>query len=366
MPNGKPRFNPRFIEHLSPLDHILLTGRAATGLTALLEIQFRQQVILIPANACYIVAWAVLQSGNYPLLVDVDPKTLCIHAETIELTSQHCKDAQLPSPVAVIPIHMMGIPAPMGEISAWARQNHIHIIEDCALEPFQNQPLLPQVQAQIFSFGAGKPLDLNGGGLLRLQDGSFAQAVQNQLDTYPIATHETFQALQQWHDIYWGIHQHETDRPVLANLYPLLWEQYRTLTQFQLSAQHWQQTERKLYPSQPQIDHRRRLGEVYANAFKNRVDFPQDDIAWWKFPIFPPAHQRRGILETLWAEGENNITLWYPSLQPMMQALLPAVKQPSTPIADDLCRRVISLPVDLAMDTTDAGRIAERVIHALH
>ena len=56
--------------------HALLAGRGAAGIWAALRaLDLHDAYVMIPANTCYIVLWAVLKSGNKPMLVDVDAET---------------------------------------------------------------------------------------------------------------------------------------------------------------------------------------------------------------------------------------------------------------------------------------------------
>src|SRR5579871_1060787 len=93
--------------------HVILTGRGATAIWATLRaLDLHNQPILIPANTCYIVLWAILQSGNQPYLADIDPLTGNVTAQTLDQSGIR--------PAAIIPAHMYGIPVPMAEIVSWA------------------------------------------------------------------------------------------------------------------------------------------------------------------------------------------------------------------------------------------------------
>lgn len=60
-----------------------------------------------------------------PVLVDVDPLTFNINPEAI-------RAAITPKTRAIIPVHLFGQPAPMGEILAIAAENNLFVIEDNA------------------------------------------------------------------------------------------------------------------------------------------------------------------------------------------------------------------------------------------
>ncbi len=63
--------------------------------------------------------------GLTPVLVDVDPVTFNIDIEAI-------KRAITPRTRAIVPVHLFGLPAPMDEIMAIAREHDLYVIEDNA------------------------------------------------------------------------------------------------------------------------------------------------------------------------------------------------------------------------------------------
>src|ERR1041385_2341503 len=106
-----------YLREITGRENVFLTGRAAAGIWATLGAwDLHDEVVLLPANTCYIVLWAVLKSGNRPLLVDVD-------RQTANLTVEGLEAHQTAHPAAVIPCHMYGLPAPMQAICQWARAN---------------------------------------------------------------------------------------------------------------------------------------------------------------------------------------------------------------------------------------------------
>src|SRR5689334_5160776 len=95
------------LRRLTQRQQVALVGRGATGIWAALRAwDLQDEIILLPANTCYIVLWAVLKSGNHPLLVDVDRRTA-------NLTVAGLEEYIGAHPAVVIPCHMYGLPAPM-------------------------------------------------------------------------------------------------------------------------------------------------------------------------------------------------------------------------------------------------------------
>lgn len=81
--------------------------------------------VIVPANSFVATAEAVWLAGGRPCFADVDPETQLITPATIER-------AYNPRVRGVIPVHLFGRTADMGEIVALARRRGLWVLEDCA------------------------------------------------------------------------------------------------------------------------------------------------------------------------------------------------------------------------------------------
>jgi dTDP-3-amino-3,4,6-trideoxy-alpha-D-glucose transaminase len=81
--------------------------------------------VVVPSFTFFATAEAVVHVGARPVFCDIDPETFCVTAETVEqaLTSKTR---------AVVPVHLFGTPAPMGELADLARERGIDVVEDAA------------------------------------------------------------------------------------------------------------------------------------------------------------------------------------------------------------------------------------------
>lgn len=79
--------------------------------------------VLVPAITFIATSNAVLHAGLKPVFVDVDPRTFNINPEQI---ARHIG----PKTVAIMPVHLFGLPANMAEIMILARANNLRVIED--------------------------------------------------------------------------------------------------------------------------------------------------------------------------------------------------------------------------------------------
>src|SRR5689334_14765879 len=218
------------LRRLTQRQQIALVGRGATGIWAALKAWgLQDEVILLPANTCYIVLWAVLKSGNRPFLVDVDRRTANLTLAGLEA---HISTY----PAVVIPCHMYGLPAPMQDICQWAQANQVKVIEDAALAlgaTVDGRPAGSWGDASIISFGLGKIVDNQVGGALLTDDPSLAGAITKLVDESPVWNDDLMALTNQWNGLYWPLHQYESQNPRLLDLYPKLFELYGDLTVYQ-------------------------------------------------------------------------------------------------------------------------------------
>jgi dTDP-4-amino-4,6-dideoxygalactose transaminase len=68
---------------------------------------------------------AIQHAGATPVLVDIDPQTFNLHPALLEA-------ALTPRTRAVLPVHLYGQVAPMGEIKAFAQKHGLKVLEDAA------------------------------------------------------------------------------------------------------------------------------------------------------------------------------------------------------------------------------------------
>lgn len=337
-------------------EHVLLAGRGAAAIYATLTaLDLHNRPVLIPANTCYIVLWAVLQSGNLPVLVDVDLNTANISAETLDRCGAE-------EPAVVIPAHMYGLPAPMATIMTWANARNAFVIEDAALAlgtHADGKPAGAWGDVSIFSFGDGKIADAGGGGALLTDDARLAAEIERVLAAMPLWGNELKALNRQWLEIYWALHQFENETPRLAELYPTLFDIYGRITRCRIT--DWRDLLATLDTLDADLAHRAELALLYderlAAAPVKRFHRPAD-VFLWRYPVLVPAEHRSSLLERLWGVGIFEATRWYPSLQPMLRALTPALPATPTPAADALAQEIINLPLSPATSRQQAAEIA--------
>lgn len=350
------------LERLTGRGHVQLTGRAASGIWAVLKaLNAEGRRVLIPANTCYIVLWAALEAGCQPYLVDVDPTTGCVSLETLHRFEQDL-------PAAVIPCHLYGNPAPVSAITRWARARGIAVIEDAALAlgaTADGRPAGAWGDVSVFSFGLGKVVDVELGGAVLTDDPRLHSEITRLLADAPVWDARLSELTQQWHDLYWALHQYEQDNLALVDLYPTLYRIYSSLVRYQLPKSYWDDLPAALRGLQSNIAHRAEIGQAYASSLSDlplQQPILHEGSVIWRYSIRAGRLTRDGLLRYLWENGFHDVTRWYPWLEPMASALNPASATTPTPNAEAWCAGVLNLPVDVSVTPEAAQRAAELII----
>lgn len=81
--------------------------------------------VVVPALTFYATAEAVVNAGAQPVFCDVDPRTFTMTAATAEAAIGE-------RTAALLPVHLFGNPAPMGELRALAEGRGLRLLEDAA------------------------------------------------------------------------------------------------------------------------------------------------------------------------------------------------------------------------------------------
>lgn len=118
--------------------------------------------VLLPAYTCPAVVSAVIYAGAKPILVDFEYQRPWMSLR--QLSQKISKDT-----VAVIAVHLFGVPERVKEIHKITKDANLVLIEDSAQYMRRSAKSL-QGDFVVLSFGRGKPVSLLGGGAVLSKD----------------------------------------------------------------------------------------------------------------------------------------------------------------------------------------------------
>lgn len=127
--------------------------------------------VIVPTLTFSATAEVVHHLGATPILVDIDPNTLCISLEaTQSLVNERTR--------AIMPVHFAGRPCDMTRLHDFAKEADIRVLEDAAHAfPAHHQGRVigaGETGAAAFSFYANKTLTTGEGGMLTTRDPEIA------------------------------------------------------------------------------------------------------------------------------------------------------------------------------------------------
>ena len=125
--------------------------------------------VIVPPYTWISTIQAVLVAGAMPVFVDTDPETYQIDAEKIE-------EKITPHTRAILPVHILGLPADMERIMAIAKKHNLLVLEDACqawLAEINHKKVGTFGYAGCYSFQTTKHLPLGEGGAIVSDDEAF-------------------------------------------------------------------------------------------------------------------------------------------------------------------------------------------------
>jgi len=281
------------------------------------------EVITVP-NTAFATAEAILHTGAQPKFVDVDSTTFTMNPE--ELRKKITAKTK-----AIIPVHFLGQLADMDSLLEIANAHNLKVIEDASQSHgacYKGQTVGALGHAGAFSFHPTKILGAYGdGGIIVTNDQEIADTVKvmrnhGRIGKYQFDNHGYNSRLD------------SIQAAVLSVKLKYLIE--------------WNEK-------------RDRNAQTYYKHLEGfpcvtlPVKAPHCMPSYYVFPVL--VERRDELMEKLRAEGIG-VEIHYPiplHLQPALKYL--GLKQGEFPIAEDMCRKILSLPVYPELLEEEIGRI---------
>jgi len=135
--------------------------------------------VLVPNHTFFGTLEPIVEVGARPVLVEIDEKW---H----QLDLQDAVKKLTKKTKCIIPVHLYGLPEPMDQIMAFAREHQLRVIEDCAqahLAKWNGQPVGTFGEVATFSFYPGKNLGAYGdAGYILTQDEKLFDFISRYID----------------------------------------------------------------------------------------------------------------------------------------------------------------------------------------
>lgn len=156
--------------------HVLAVNSATAGLhIALLALDLQPGDEVITSSLTFVATLnTIVQAGGKPVLVDIDPNTC-------NLTAEQIKTAMTSRTRAIIPVHFAGLAVDLAPIYALASLHGLRVIEDAAQAigtGYDGKRIGSFGDVQVFSFHPNKNITTIEGGCVVTRDAQFAARIK--------------------------------------------------------------------------------------------------------------------------------------------------------------------------------------------
>jgi dTDP-4-amino-4,6-dideoxygalactose transaminase len=323
-----------------------LTGSGTTALMMACRLlpDDRRRVI-VPANACSHVMYAVLYADKTPVFADVRLQDATLDPGHVAVLL-----AADPEIGAVIAVHLYGHRADMDALCSLTKQRGVLLIEDAAQAQGgrhpDGRPFGAFGDLSIISFGHTKILDAGGGGVLLFDNPVFGGRVRSDAAKLPPALDNVKTMAEHYSHLFFTSWEAYRADHRLAVLFDSLPDLFRTLFVSSTNEQQAQKILTALPGLTDELTHRRDLYTAYCEALRSLpsvilFDVDINTIAPWRFSFRVPREVREELLCAL-RGADYHVSSWYPCLADWT----PAGRNPENldvPVARTLEAEIVNL-----------------------
>eukprot|EP01047_Picozoa_sp_COSAG01_P015191 COSAG01_NODE_755_length_13819_cov_130.671939_15_plen_362_part_00 len=324
----------------------LFTGSGTSAIVyGLKALGLENKRVAIPANVCINVPLAVFFSKNIPVFLDIELDHLGISINELNKTSVD----------AIIAVHSFGVPTNIIELCEFAAQQNIPIIEDACLvqgHQINHQELGQFGDISILSFGAGKVINIGGGGCILTNNKVLHQNIINEMKTqqqhqhyYPIGFESDDELSHEFTTLY---------NNILFKKYPKFNEQFiiKAINSFNAFNHEFNEDNAGLLIEKlAKLDEEKQQRQANYELFQNAIfelGHPNIQIldsifgkSLWRFNVL--VENNRNELLKRGLELGLNISSWQPIISKYFNSEIEA------PISDLIDRQVLNFWIDPAI-----------------
>jgi len=274
-------------------------------------------------------AEAICYAGATPVFVDIDPKTFNIDPALIEA-------AITPRTKAIIPVHIFGQPADMAPIKAICDKHHLLLIEDCAqsfgaaIDGTMTGTIGP---LGCFSFFPSKNLGCYGdGGLITCATDELAEQIK------VLRNHGS---RVRYHHSVIGYNSRLDDIQAA-----ILRVKLQRIDEFNSG--------------------RRRVAHLYSELLNDIVTVPhEDNVGIHVYHQYTVLTDHRDVIMAKLSEKQISSAVYYPIPLHKQDVFAEAYAGITLPVAEDVSRRCMSLPVYPEMPEESVHLVAQSIRESL-
>jgi len=327
--------------------------------------------VIIQAFTCLAVPRPIVGLGLRPVYVDIDPRTY--NADPAQVKCRITERTR-----AIIVQHTFGIPASMDAIVAIARSRGLVVIEDCCHtlgSTYQGKSLGCIGDAAFYSYEWGKPIVIGLGGTAVVHSEKLLQNMRILYNTFVdpplkdiarVNLQYFAHALLRRPALFWmirKIYRALSESGIVVGTFPHgefsggLSEEYQRTMAPSLRVR----LAGKLAKAEAGILHRKHVGAQYEDRFKQlglaRPESPRgSETVYLQYPLV--VRDKRRVLSEARKWKVELGDLFSSPVHPLATQQCKSVgyEKGCCPIAEDMCDRIVSLPLHETVRQVDIDR----------
>lgn len=297
--------------------------------------------IFVPSWTFCATAEVVVWMKAIPIFVDCDPETQNMDPKSLDRAWERAKTLGI-KPVGIIAVDLFGQPADYEQLAQRAQAYGLWLMADAAQSfgaTFQGKPVGSLGHMATTSFFPAKPLGCYGdGGAIFTPDKEMADVLRS------LRAHGSAQC--KYDNVRIGMNG-RLDTLQAAILLEKL----------------------KIFPQE--LKDRQRIAQTYTEAFQGRIQtpylLPQTTSSWAQYTlVFPSSEVRLRISQALDRAGIPWVIYYQKPLHwQVAYKAYPTASGGDLPVCQDLCQRVLSLPMSAYLKPEDQDRVVQTILCAL-
>jgi len=312
------------------------SGTDALQIAMMAEGIGRGHAVFLPAFTYTATAEVPLLLGATPVFVDVDPRSFQIDPDDLLARIASVEAEGVLKPRAIVGVDLFGQPADWARLRDIAGAKNLYLLDDCAQSfgaSLGGRKLGREADATAISFFPSKPLGAYGDGGALLTESAERAALYRSLRTHGEG----------------------------ATRYEVL----RTGMNGRLDTMQAAVLLAKLDVFEEELAARERIATAYDRLPEGVGHTParvaDSASAWAIYAILLPDAAARDRMQTALRTAGVPSAIYYPRPLHRQPAYAPHHRGSPLPVSDDLCTRILALPIHPYLTEAQVARIAEAV-----
>lgn len=245
--------------------YVHLCGSGTSAILFALRALKCEGEVLMPAFLCVNPGSAAVYAGCIPAFCDVKRDTYNVSPESLEASLTKRTGC-------IIAVHEHGEPCDIGAVEDISQRNNVPLIEDSAKAlgvKVGSRSVGGFGDVSIFSFGRGKPVEIEGGGgAVATNDPRISGRLKKFIDTYPYEYVDEDIYYRVHRTLFFAIRDASLQDPAKFKQYAPFVENFKNWYIKSPRSINWGMLEIKLKHLDENLKVRRRAAAIYAKALK--------------------------------------------------------------------------------------------------